>query len=168
MFYDDHFNPTTSNDYDNQDLQKLVFKQIKSMDRGYTHVTRFVKKQDGTRKKKEIPVYTSGSIGSNIRDAESGEYYKYIVGSVDEDLFFKINISTGECGSSNESNTLFYISPQQYMNHLHAHIDPENVARWEIKRANRMKSSKTDNTKKFVGIVNSTVTDSYTATVVSM
>ena len=142
MFYEDHFHPTGSNDYETPELHKLAVKQIKSMDRGYAHVTRFVKKPDGTIKKKEITVYTTGSVGSNIRDAETGEYYKYTVGSADEDLFYKVNLSTGECCSSNGSNTLFYISPQQYMNHLHAHIEPEVISRWELKRANRLNSSK--------------------------
>ena len=142
MFYDDHFHPTASNDCENPELHKLAVKQMNSMDRGCTHLTRFVKKPDGKRKKKEIKVYTTGCIGSNIRDAETGEYYKYLVGSADEELFFKTTISTGDCSSTNGSNTLFYISPQQYMNHLHAHIDPKVVDNWEMKRANRMKSCK--------------------------
>jgi hypothetical protein len=146
--YDDHFHPTDSNDYDNPDLHKLAVKQIKSMDRGCAHLTRFVKKSDGSKRGKEITVYTSGSVGSNIRDAETGEYYKYFVGSADEDLFFKINISSGHCHSSNGSNTLFYVSPQQYMNHLHAFIDPKLVSSWETKRANRMKLSKDEKNSK--------------------
>jgi len=61
-------------------------------------------------------VYSSGCTGSQIRNAVTGEYTPYIVGSSDEDMFFRVINSTGEMGQ--EPQTFFYISPEQYEHHF--------------------------------------------------
>lgn len=114
---------------------------VKKIDRGFNTVTRQVVRQDGKIKNKKINVFTSSGTGFKIRDAETGDYTPYLVGSKDEDLFFKVGLSTGELNSPNGSNTLFYVSPRHYMNHLYCEIPPEAIATWQEKhdaRANEL------------------------------
>ena len=78
-------------------------------------------------------MYGSGGPGSLIRNAETGEYYKYKVGTMDEDLFFKTMISTGP-----GNLTLFYDSPTQYERHQYVTLDDVIKTRWENKRQFRL------------------------------
>jgi len=122
-----------------------MLKDPKSLDQGYNKIWGFVERADGSLKKAKIEVYTSGGIGSNIRDAETGEYYKEIVGSKDENLYFKMKMATGELKSSNGSITLFYTSPDHCMRHLHCDIPSSIINNWNhtsgqqqiIKNANK-------------------------------
>lgn len=126
-----------------QDLdENNAMNEVKNIDRGFNQITRRVMRHDGKIKNKNISVYTSNGIGFKIRDAESGQYYNHLVGSKDEDLFFKVSLSTGELKSSNGSNTLFYVSPQHYMNHLYCELPQETITLWEQKYKNRMEESK--------------------------
>jgi hypothetical protein len=90
------------------------------------------------RKEKDIVVYATSSQGSNIKNAETGEFSKSVVGTLDEDLFFKVSISTGE----NESGplTLFYKSPAHYEKHHGAVVSEEAKFRWRLK--NQMRENK--------------------------
>lgn len=106
---------------------------LKKSDRGYNIIWRMIQK-NGRNKRSKIEIYTSGNYGSHIRDAESGEYYKHIVGTSDEDLYFSVIIATGECKSSNGSITLFYISPEHYMKHQHRILDTQLISKWEARR----------------------------------
>jgi hypothetical protein len=81
-------------------------------------------------------VYGSGSQESPIRNAETGEYYKYKVGTMDEDLFFKVMVSTGEVLSG--PLTLFYDSPEHYERHQYLELDTLTKKRWEVKRQCRL------------------------------
>jgi hypothetical protein len=147
MYIEESYNPLDHNDYENQMTPQEKMEETKKMDRGYNKIYRMIKRDDGKNKRKKIEIYTSGDIGSNIRDAETGEYYKQIVGSRDEDLFYKVGLSTGECKSSNGSNTLFYLSPEHYATHMHSSVDPEIAENWNMKRKfrleelNKMKTS---------------------------
>ena len=136
MYQEDYYNPADPNDYDN-DIDK-IFEKSKRMDKGYNSIYRKVQRKDGRLKNQKIDIYTSNGVGNRIRDAETGEYSQNIVGSKDEDLFFKVILATGECKSKNNSNTLFYSSPQHYTNHLHCEIRPEFVSVWEEKRNARL------------------------------
>lgn len=137
MYQEDYYNPTEPNDYDIPDNQKILDK-TKRIDRGYNVIYRKAVKKDGRKYDKKIEIYTSGGVGSRIRDAESGEYLNHIVGSRDEDLFFKTVLATGECRSTNGSYTLFYASPQHYANHLQINLDSQTISAWEKKRDARL------------------------------
>ncbi len=143
MYEDEVYNPTDPNDYDNE-IDK-IFEKSKRIDKGYNVIYRKVQAKDGRFKNKKIDIYTSNGVGNRIRDAETGEYYTNLVGSKDEDLFFKVSLSTGECKSQNGSNTLFYISPQHYASHLHCDIDESICLAWEEKRNARLRESKKTN-----------------------
>jgi len=131
MYQDEDYNPIDPNDIDNEITKEQIIEQSKRLDRGYSSVYRMVQREDGEFKNKKIDIYTSGDGGSRIRNAETGEYYSYLVGSNDEYIFFKVGLSTGECRSANGSNTLFYSSPHHYMSHLHATVSDETIFEWE-------------------------------------
>ena len=83
-------------------------------------------------KNKDIMVYATSSQGSDIKNAETGEFLKSVVGTLDENLFFKVSISTGE----NESGplTLFYNSPSHYEKHHGVILSEESKFRWKLKQ----------------------------------
>ena len=143
MYEDDYFNPTQPNDYEGDEYKANVYGK---RDVGSNTVTRKIYLENNKTKNIRIQVFTSSGPGSHIRDAETGSYYPNKVGSKDEDLFYKVMISTGECKSSNGSNTLFYCSPQHYQNHLlnysDAELDNESIVLWEKKRDARLKELK--------------------------
>ena len=121
-----------------KDKELVSFKKI---DRGYNKIYRSLPRaSDGKIVKTKIDVYTTGSIGSIIRNAETGAYYNYYVGSKNEDLFFKVSLSTGECNSKNDSNTLFYLSPQHYMSHMNTDLSMSVINSWEEKRNRYVKT----------------------------
>lgn len=139
MDYHDQFSPVYENDVTNAMNPKELIDIAKSEDRGYNRIYRMVTRQNGELKQTKVEVYTTSGIGSNIRDAETGQYYATKVGSADEDLFFSVILATGECKSKNGSSTLFYRSPQHYMSHMKSHVDEVTIARWEEKYKGRLK-----------------------------
>lgn len=139
MFRDDFLNQVdANNDNDTENDPDQIFEQAKRIDKGYNVIYRNAFKKNGKRYKKKYEIYTSSVTGNHIRDAETGEYLNYIVGSHDEDLFFKVSFATGECKSANGFSTLFYMSPQHYENHLQMNVNPTLVAAWEKKRDARL------------------------------
>lgn len=138
MYQEDNFNPADSNDYDNHAVNNIALDNPKTTDRGYNVIYRKVMRKDGKLKNKKIEIYTSSGVGNHIRDAETGEYYPNLMGSNDEDLFYKVGLSTGECKSANCSTTLFYLSPQHYASHLHCSVDTQDIEIWETKRKLRI------------------------------
>lgn len=127
------------NDYDVVKDNEILINEVRKLDRGYNVIMRKKTKYDGSKKQNKIEIYTSNGIGTNIRDAETGEYYNCKVGSLDEDLFFKVSLNTGECKSSNGSSTLFYLSPKHYMSHMLCDLDKNYITKYELKRLARLK-----------------------------
>ena len=84
---------------------------------------------------KEIRVYPSSSQGSNIKNAETGVFSKSIVGTMDEDLFFKVAIATGQ--HENGPLTLFYNSPTHYERHHGVILDENTKFNWRMKQQTR-------------------------------
>lgn len=130
MDYQDRFHPTEENDFLGDD----EIHNLKSYDHGYNKIYRHVLRNDGRNKRTKIDIYTSGRIGSRIRDAETGEYFSAIVGSTDEDDFFKVSLSTGECKSKNQSKTLFFQSPSHYFSYMNMKFDKEIECKWAAKK----------------------------------
>ena len=56
------------------------------------------------------------------------------VGTEDEDLFFSVFLSTGECGPT--PPCLFYDSPEQYERHFYTKVSDELKVRWRTRYAN--------------------------------
>jgi len=127
--------------YNSLDIQydtDNLLDQSKTIDNGYNFIYKKVLKH-GNKKFKKIDIYTSGGTGSNIRDAETGEYYTFRVGTIYEYLFFKVAFSTGKCNSKNGSNILFYLTPENYEKHLGCVLDEKIKIAWELKKKDIMK-----------------------------
>jgi hypothetical protein len=146
MDYIDNFHPMELNDYDNNDELEKRIDVIKKTDRGYNKTWRLMPKND-IMKRTKVEFYVSGDIGSNIRDAETGHYYSNLIGSLDEDLYFKVCLATGECKNKKGSNILFYSSPQQYMSHFNEELNDDIINKWTSKRNERIKVLDTINNK---------------------
>lgn len=138
MYQEDYLNPVDPNEYDEENHVDDEFDKVKKMDRGYNFVFRKVPRRDGRLRNKKIEFYSSSGTGNRIRDAETGNYTSNLVGSKDEDLFFKVILATGECKSSNGSSTLFFSSPQHYASHMRCEVDPILINNWEQKRNRRL------------------------------
>jgi hypothetical protein len=77
--------------------------------------------------------YTSNTTGAPIRNAVTGVYEsdylgrtKCGVGSIWEDLFFKVIITTTKDGP----HTLFYDSPEQYNRHMETRVSDDTMQKW--------------------------------------
>jgi hypothetical protein len=140
-YYDNVPNDTFD---DSSSNNKDLLNEAKKMDRGYTKLWGFIERSDGSLKRSKIDVYTSGFIGNRIRDAETGEYYKELVGSQDEEIYFKLKMATGEIVSKNGSNALFYTSPDHCMRHLHIDVPQNIIDTWEVKRNDRLRMKRSN------------------------
>lgn len=129
MYFEDLFNPNEMNDYAQKEINT-----VKSYDTGYGYVYRKKLLMNGTIKNTKIDCYTSGDLGTLIRNAETGNYYKFKVGSKEEELLFKIALATGELKTKNGSNVLFYDSPEQYEKHLNGEINQNSKDVWYEKK----------------------------------
>jgi hypothetical protein len=133
MDYYDSFHPTLENDYD-VDFKKTKTPEIRGLHKIQKHAT-FVDKTGQERLKNvTVKVYSSGDLGSNIRNAEYGTYTPYIVGSKYENLFFSVLDTTIQSDLRGGSVRLFYESPEQYESHQFALVDEDTRARWYDKR----------------------------------
>ena len=129
MYYDDIFHPNDENDVNNH--QKKELNNIKSIDLGYGYIYRRRMTSTGKFKKTRIDCYTSGDSGTNIRNAETGNSYKYKVGSKEEDLFFKVTMATGEI--TNYRRTFFFSTPMEYEKHLNQSLKDDIKKKWHEK-----------------------------------
>ena len=126
MYYEDQF---MNDDNLSLDSQKGKLNKVlkNSNDKRFFQVKRI--QQGG--KRKNISVYATGPLGWHIRNAVTGEKYSHLVGSRNEDLYFKVSYCTGENGQ--ESKTLFYDTPEQYEKHLFYEVDGNIKEQWLIK-----------------------------------
>ena len=125
---------------DNNELTKF-----RNLDKNFYVITRtapFERKGIVMYKKKKIGVYTSGGVGAKIRNAETGEYYNYTVGSKYEDMFFSVRLATGECNGKHSAATLFFTSPQHYTSYLHNDVSEDILDIWNYKRDKLIKDAK--------------------------
>jgi hypothetical protein len=118
----------------NDDNELTKFKQTDKNFHIIYRMAPFERKGLTTYKEKKIGVYTSGDVGTRIRNAETGEYYNYKVGSKYEDLFFPVRISTGECNGKYVLPTLFFTSPKHYQSYLYNDVSEETIDNWNYKR----------------------------------
>jgi hypothetical protein len=144
MSPEDYFHPNeTANDYD-RDQQNREINNLKSIDSGYGYLYRYKANSAGIKKRLKVDCYTSGDIGSHIRNAETGEYTKYKVGSKDEDNYFKIKICTGDLKTRNGNTTLFYDSTEQFESHLLEELDQDVKESWLEKYKLYLQSKQTN------------------------
>jgi hypothetical protein len=142
MYQEDYFN-SDENDFESENNVETMLEKEKMKDKGYNVIYRKSKRPNGRTYSKKIKIYTSSGTGNFIRDVETGKYFPNIVGSKDEDLFFKVILATGERQSANGFSTLFFISPQHYADYLQCEVDPIIAYNWEKKRDARLAELKT-------------------------
>lgn len=83
-------------------------------------------------KRIKIVAFDSGCvIGNKIRDPVSGMRQNYLIGSADEDFFFKVRVSQGK---RDTPITLFYDSPEHFERHQRTSIGDEIKQKWNRKR----------------------------------
>jgi hypothetical protein len=116
------------------DVINETLMDAKAEDSGFNVINR----RESGGKTKKVEMYTSSGAGNFIRDAETGEFYNEKVGSKDEDLYFKISLSTGECTSKNNSSAMYFQSPAHYMSCMKSTVSPATIARWEARRDARI------------------------------
>jgi hypothetical protein len=105
---------------------------LQNADKGF----RQVKRRNGKISKYILDYYiTSYTPDSRIRNAVTGiryrddnHKYKYVVGSLQENLFFKVSVSNGENGQ--EPVLLFYDSPEQFEKHQRMTLNTEIKEKW--------------------------------------
>lgn len=124
IYEEDHFHPETDDvSMNNND----ALYNIKKMDKGYHKINRKLGKTwiDGKYYKNiSIECYVSGDTGNKIRNAVTGFRTGSKVGSIEEDLYFKVKLVNGDIKKG--SGNFFYDSPEQYEKHhfciLHQNI----------------------------------------------
>lgn len=83
----------------------------------------------------KIELFGSGARGNTIRNAVSGQRYSgHVVGSKNEDFYYKVKVSTGEVNANGDSISLFYDSPEQYEKHFGTMVDQKCKENWVNKR----------------------------------
>ena len=80
--------------------------------------------QSSASMKVSISVYTTPEFpGANIRDAITGRIEPgMFTGQHEENLYFKVKLSTGELPPSAKSQTLFFGSTKEYEDHMHTKL----------------------------------------------
>jgi hypothetical protein len=129
-----------SENSDNDDFDYINEKLVTPIKGHYRMITRV----DGVRQ--HLDVYTTKyTPGSIIRCAVTGSIFrKYVVGSYDEDLFFKVCLS-GVFSDSKYGKFLYYQSPEEYEHHFNTTVDEKVKSKWNLKYDRRVdKISKTD------------------------
>lgn len=134
MYYDDLLetavNDETSVEYELR--QKTAADALKRLDKNYDKFSVPFNNvwTDGKYYKRiTIENYGSGSHGTRIRNAVTGVHYDFIVGSADEDIFFKVTDSTGRNGRK-DPLMLYYDSPEQYENHHFTSVSHDVKQKW--------------------------------------
>lgn len=134
IYEEDHFHPSEKNEFDDQ-YNKNIINDLKSLDKGYHKVKRNLNKvcMDGKYHKHIIlEFYVSGDTGNKIRNAVTGYRSSCKIGSSDEDSFFKVKMVNGECRKG--SGFLFYDSPEQFEKHQFSILSQEVKEDWYKKQ----------------------------------
>ena len=122
----------------------LPLGEVKKSDTKYEKYTKVLrmKWQDGKYYDKvTIELFGSGDTGTKIRNAVTGAKTPYLVGSLNEDLFFKVMDASGNKGRR-DSLLLFYDSPEQYENHNFIILDQNIKESWLNKNVEARKRLK--------------------------
>lgn len=127
MNYEDRFVPREADEDLYIENDNKLFKSMQD-NQGNKHHHRVVKriKTKLGRRTINIEYFSSGPIGTTITHAVSGVKQRgNIVGSVHEDLFFKVSIVNG-----NGPVTLFYYSPEEYEKHQYITLSDAIKSKW--------------------------------------
>ena len=138
MNYEDRFIPTQGDEdlymeTDARQKQKNIMDELNLYNPRFHKTYKKVYNKSGSGKRL-IPIefYSSGPRGNLITHAISGTRQKgHVVGSINEDLFFKVSFSSSKVG--NEHVTLFYYSPEEYESHQCITLSDDIKDKWREK-----------------------------------
>lgn len=74
---------------------------------------------------------TSPQCGSRIIHAISGDELQGLVGSLDEDRYFKVKMTAY---SELNNGSVFYLSPTEYENHQYCELSQTIIDKWNAKQ----------------------------------
>lgn len=126
-YIDTDFNDETSVEF--KARQKRTASAIKRFDKYYEDIYIPIENDEILT----VQVYGSGSIGSRIRNAVTGITENVLVGSSNEDSFFKVTDSTARYGRQHPL-ILYYDSPEQFENHYFTTLDNSIRTQWHKKQ----------------------------------
>ena len=131
--------------------QKRSIKKLdafESQQKGFHKVTKTITNPYDKEERRNVTIkfYSTGPIGSNIRDAVTGVYYSSIVGSKDEHLYFKVGDHT--CMNGNYGLNLYYSSPEEYESNQYVRVSEQDKQRWVEKRNYYLQVIKDEKSKK--------------------
>ncbi len=142
MFYED----LIDNNFDDDSSVTLKLKEketissLKKIDKYYEKYTfPFYDTWTDGKYYKNITTqnYGSGPAGSLIRNAVSGLIYDIRVGSLHEDMLFKVCKTTSK---TREPLVLFYDSPEEYEKHYFTNVSDDLKKKW-VERASYVRKS---------------------------
>lgn len=82
-------------------------------------------------KKKIIEIYSTGSTGNLIKNAQTGVKTNVRVGTKEEDMYFKVS----DCSSNgNIPTNYYYDSPEEYETHFCCILEQNIKDRWRVKQ----------------------------------
>lgn len=109
--------------------QRKLREDYKSSDKGYLKLSRKI-----NHKQVRIEAYkTSYTPDSKIRNACTGIFQNFKVGSNDEYMFYKVSLATGETGEGQGPGHLYYDNPEQYERHFQTTVRQEEKEKWTLK-----------------------------------
>lgn len=125
----DEFSESMSFTTVNSNRKKSKKDDLKNQDKGYHNI-----KIPYGRKEIEIEVYsTSTTPGKPIRDAVTGsKMTKHLVGSLDEEFYFKVGLATGQLKTT-EGHVLFFDNPEQFERLFRSSVSQEIKQKWTDK-----------------------------------
>jgi hypothetical protein len=144
VYMEDDISISTTNYTVTSEKKKRLkaLEDIKRLDKGYNKVFR-----NRNGKQYSVEYYaTSLNPGRKIRNAINGAYTNCLVGSYDEDLFFKLRLLTDKCDE--DLTTLYYDSPEQYEKHFNTELDDVTKEKWKNKCADEIYKRKMEDYKK--------------------
>ena len=123
--YDNDF----ENDITDYKKQQSTIPAFQKLNNNYDKVNITVKIDGKFNTRITIKNYGSGSQGTRIVNAVTGNKYNIKVGSAKENLLFKVIDATGFNGRK-EPLMLYYDSPEQYENHYFTNVSQDTKQQW--------------------------------------
>jgi len=126
----------TSDSSTNSNSYRIRRSKVKAQEQYGIYVSTKEIFLNGKKYKLSIPYHVSKCYpGSRIRNAITGVYVNALVGTSDEDLFFKVRIATGENGKTPYGVDMYFDSPKEYEKYFFIKL-PQNVKdKWEEKNS---------------------------------
>lgn len=125
-----------SNSISNAGKIRRIQDKLNKLDKRY-HKLKYVGNKKKGVKSFSVEYFSSSNIiGSCIREAISGNKTNHIVGTFDENLYFKVHFTSDGCGKT--GFTAFYDSPEQYERHNKVTVSKEVKEKWVEKSRIRL------------------------------